>query len=423
MTSLRAAGAPSTLPHSASTRRALFGAALATVLGSLVACETAPRAEGETGSAAASSAAGAEAGALSAARTGPPTAEELDARMIIGPTAARTLGYRVAWESGPFTAAPETLKLGSPLGDSVFIIDTRNNLTRLRTADGIRIWSTPVGGPADVVYDILRVDDPSGDRVMVLTDGALFVFDGTNGVMIDRQALRRPANTKAVLVGPFVIYGGRTGQIVWHQARVGHHWRVNEISGSIRAAPIVAGSDIAVASTTGDVAVMDVGTARTIWTKRLLAGIVAPMATARGFLFIAGQDQYLWAIDVGDGRTIWKHFNDAPLTTGPIVLGDRLYQRIPSRGITCFDAFVKDRLDGVILWSNPDVPGQVIGLRGNALLAWDEPSRTLTMLDRSGGVMHRIALPKVARLRLESPENGDLYALDDAGRITRLVPR
>lgn len=424
MTPTCAAGA--TRPTTAADRllRAGWCVSLASVLAGAAACESTK--QSNQGMSSASTSAGSDV-ATGSDSSGVPSAAELDARMVIGPTAARSLGYRIAWESSPLAVAPERISIVAPSGDSIFTLDSRNNLSRLREVDGVRIWAAPVGGPYDRALDVVETPSDAGgsegDRVLVLTEGSLYVVDADNGVLTDRQSLFRPANTPGVLAGPFLIYGGRTGQIVWHEQRVGHHWRVNELEGSIRTAPILAGTDIAAASSAGDLAVMDLRTARTIWSKKLLAGISAPMATGRGFLYVAGLDQYLWAIDVGNGQTIWKHINESPLLTGPTLLGERLYQRIPSRGLVCFDAFVKDRPDGVILWTNAEVPGEVIGERGNAILVWDAPSRTMTRLDRTGGVIETLKLSNVAMLTLERSEGGSIYALADDGRLSRLVPR
>lgn len=352
------------------------------------------------------------------------TADDLDRVMVIGPTAARQLGYRIDWEAKEVIPAGRTIRLMQPAGDALFVLDSVNDLARVKTSDGVRIWQAPVGDPVDNVLGINRVSSPS-DRIFVTVEGAMLVLDAGNGGFISRDKLSRIASTGAVEAGNFLIYGGRAGEIVWQEFRVGHPWRVNAVDGSIEHRPVLVsdgrGADIVAASTAGVVVVMDARTARTIWSKPLLANVSTRPAAGNGLAFVAGEDQYLWALRLADGSTAWKFFTDAPLTTGPVLLGDRLYQRIPSEGLVAFDAFQNDRPDGRKVWTSKDVKGEVIGRKGRNLLAWDGSSRTLSLVDDRGGVVQSVVLPQVQQLVLTAEVDGDLYANAADGRVIKLV--
>jgi len=346
--------------------------------------------------------------------------------MVIGPTAARTLGYRIDWEVRDVLPAGRTVRHVQPDGDALFVLDSSNDLARVRVADGLRIWQTPIGDSVDNVLGINRIQFPS-DRVFVTVEGAMFVVDATNGAVVTRHRLSRVASTGPVEAGRFLVYGGRTGEIVWQELRVGHPWRVNAVDGSIRHKPVLVssstGDDIVAASSAGVVVVMDARTARTIWSKPLLAGVSSRPAAGGGLAFVAGEDHYLWALRLADGVTAWKYFTDAPLTTGPVLLGDRVIQRIPSEGLVAFEAFPTDRPDGRKIWVNKDVRGEVLGRKGRNIVVWDRTIRTLSLLDDRGALVNAVALPRVEQLGLAAVENGDLYATAADGRITRLVPQ
>lgn len=354
------------------------------------------------------------------------SADDLDRTMVIGPTAARTLGYRVDWEARDVIPAGRSVRMMQPDGDALFVLDSSNDLARVRSTDGLRIWQSPIGSPVDNVLGINRVTFPN-DRVFVTVEGAMFVLDTGNGALLARNRLSRVANTAPIEVGRFLIYGGRTGEIVWQEFRVGHPWRVNAVDGSIRHKPVFAedatGGDIVAASNAGVVITMDARTARTIWSKPLLAGVSSRPAAGGGLAFVAGEDQYLWALRLADGSTAWKYFNDAPLTTGPMLLGDRVYQRIPSEGLVAFDAFQSDRPDGRKVWVNKEVRGEVIGRKGRDLIVWDRSTRTLSLLDDRGFAAQSVALPQVDQLLLSAEENGELYASAADGRVVKLVPQ
>jgi hypothetical protein len=353
-------------------------------------------------------------------------AGELDQVMVIGPTAARNLGYRIDWEARDVLPSGRSVRLMQPEGDALFVLDSSNDLARVRASDGLRIWQTPIGVPVDNVLGINRVQIPS-DRVFVTVEGAMFVLDSSNGAVLNRDRLARVASTGPIEASRFLIYGGRTGEIVWQEFRVGHPWRVNAVDGSIRHKPVLvstpAGGDVIAASSAGVVVVMDARTARTIWSKPLLAGISSRPAAGGGLAFVAGEDQYLWALRLADGITAWKYFTDAPLTSGPILLGDRVVQRIPSEGLVAFEAFPMDQPDGHKVWVNKEVRGEVLGRKGRDLLVWDRSTKSLSLLDERGVLIQSVALPMVEQLVITGVENGDLYAAAADGRIVKLVPQ
>lgn len=399
----------------------VFGGTLALTTGVLSGCESGQKAGGSAESA--STATAAASGRTVATDT---TIRKLDETMLIGPTAARQLGYRIDWEAPSVAGTGVELAWFAVLDDSVFAVDTINNMVRLNAETGTRIWTAPVGGPYERLHGADRVDTDRGDRVYVLGEGDMFVLDAANGVLVERQRLDRVANTAPVRFGRYFIYGTRSGQIVWHQFAVGHPWRLNQIDGSIRVPPLIAGNDVLAVSSGGDIMMMNGPTAMRTWKKTLLDGISAAPAAGEGpdgerLVFVAAEDQYLWALRQEDGRTAWNAFFEAPLTSPPILIGERLFVQVPDRGLICFDAFPDDSVEGVELWTSP-APGVVIGQRGQRILVWDAEHRLLSLVDvQRGRVIDTFELPQVEQIRTTAPMDGDLYAASRDGRLTRLV--
>jgi len=410
-----AAGAAS--PASQTTRRrtlAATGAATGlTILGLLcAACQTTTPTETN--------------GAADAAapQTTQSPAERLEATLVIGPAAARELGYRIAWETGNLTSRGGTLAQAHVAGDSIFTLDTRNLLCRVRTNDGSRIWASPIASAADRSFGLVRIESTLGDRLHVTTESAMWVVDATTGVPTERHALTRSANTNATFVAGRLVYATRAGQIVWVDPVVGHPWRVRQVDGAIRHAPIVVENEVAVVSGAGNIMVVRGDSAEVLWTKELLAGVAAAPTGANDVLFVAGLDQYLWAFDLLTGRTLWKNFNDAGLQTSPVLIGDHLYQRLANAGLVCFEAFPVEAPDGRRLWTNAEVRGEVIGRKGRNLLVWDSTGRRLTVLDAARGrTISTVDLPNVDALKVTALVDGDLLAHNRDGRLIRLVPQ
>lgn len=345
---------------------------------------------------------------------------DLEREYLIGPKAARTLGLRIDFQTQTHPEDESGISLLSVQGDAIFVLDGVNFLTRLRGDNGQRIWRLPVAGRLDEIQGITY--QPSSERVFLTSTSDLLVLDDDTGSMIDKQKLGQIASTAPVTFGEFFIYGARNGQVVWHSYEVGYQWRGYQVSPTMRVAPLLVNEVIVATGSDGRIMVLDGASAAGIWNKRLLNEVAAEPATDGGLLYIAGLDQYLWAINVANGRTLWKYLADVPLDSSPTVLDGQLYQQIPGSGLHCFAARPIDTPGGELLWTAPTVRGNVIGAHAHRLFAWDDDDRVLTVVDAArGGVMETVNLPDVTHLYMR--DNGDLFAASDDGRVIALVPR
>ncbi|MHC4710426.1 MAG: outer membrane protein assembly factor BamB family protein [Planctomycetota bacterium] len=347
---------------------------------------------------------------------------DLETEFLIGPSKVRELGYRIDHQARTFPEADSGVKRLAVLGDSAFVLDGRNFLTRLRRTDGRRVWRIPVADPLDDIHGITYL--PNAELVLLMAGAHLLILDDDTGSMVDKQDLGQIASTAPVVFGPVLIYGARNGQLVWHSFEVGYQWRGYQISSSIRLNPLLVGNDVAVVASDGTVMVLDAGAATAMWEKRLLSGVEAAPVASDDLLYIAGLDQYVWALNLQTGRTAWRYLSEAPLACPPALVEDRLYQHIPTEGLVCFAARPADAPGGKIIWSTPGVRGQVIGKHGNRLMVWDDHEARMSLIDvERGAVMTTVDLPDVRHLVMSTIESGDLYAAGNDGRVIRLVPR
>jgi outer membrane protein assembly factor BamB len=347
---------------------------------------------------------------------------DLEVEFLIGPTKVRELGYRIDHQARTFPEADSGIKRLAIQGDSAFVLDGRNFLTRLRRADGQRIWRIPVADPLDDIHGITYL--PDDELVMMLVGAHLLVLDDDTGSMLDKQQLGQIASTAPIVYGPVLIYGARNGQLVWHSFEVGYQWRGYRVSSSIRLDPLLVGDDVAVVASDGTVMVLEAGSATAMWEKRLLSGVEAAPVAGDDLLYIAGLDQYVWALNLQTGRTAWRYLSEAPLVCPPALVDDRLYQHIPTEGLVCFAARPADAPGGKVIWSTPGVRGEVIGKHGNRLMVWDDHESRMLLVDAErGAVMTTVDLPEVRHIVMSATESGDLYAAGDDGRVIRLVPR
>jgi hypothetical protein len=273
------------------------------------------------------------------------------------------------------------------------------------------------------VIGITYIPDPQ--QVYLMSGGALFVLDAATGSQVARQRLGQIANTAPALRPPFMLYGARNGQLVWHAYEVGYQSRGYQVAPSIRIPPLLAGGTVVVVGTDGTVMGLDVDAAAQLWQERLLDEVIAsPAAGGDGLIFVAGLDQHLWAFDARTGRRAWRYLSESPLETPPVVIGDRVYQFVPGEGLLCFEAQPLDAPGGRMVWRAPEVRGVVMGAYPRHLLVWDEQERTLTAVETArGGTIESVNLPLVRHLVLTARESGDVVAAANDGRVTRLVPK
>lgn len=347
----------------------------------------------------------------------------LDERYAIGPSAAGDIGYRIAWQAVVDKQEGELLR-ANVFGDDVFVIAPRNRMTRLDRANGRPIWTSTVADSLDAVWGITPgplVGQRDSEKVYVTTDPVIMVIDHATGAVVGRQELERIPSTEVVPFGNYLIFGTRSGRIVWHQYLIGQGWKANQLKGPIQGAPIRVGdTDIAVASIGGTLLVIDGRNARRVWGTSLFDGVYTHLATGSGYVLAASRDQYLWAFDAGNGDVRWRYFTESPLNTPPTVIGDSVLQWVPSEGLVCLELDSGDAIEGKVRWKLPSASGTVVGQIHDNALIFDSDNKLLRLIDmKQGAEIKTIHLPKLRSLQLVDDQ---IYALGDGSLIQRLDP-
>ena len=348
-----------------------------------------------------------------------PQTRQLDSSLVIGPSVARELGYRVDWQ---YATAGKNLKLLTVQHDSVFALDENNYLTRIDREDGTRVWRIPISYPLAEIQGVTYL--PDYNRVLVISGGDLFVLNASDGSQIARQHLEKIANTEALSFGDQIIYGSRNGQLIWHSHAIAFQSSGYQIANSIKLMPLNLGRVILVTGNDGELVVIDASSASKYWSKKLLDGVVAQPAITDSAIYVAGLDQHIWAFDLVSGRNLWRYLTESPLTDSPVVIGDLVFQQVPAKGLICFKALPISKPGGEIVWSDPNVAGNVVTTRRENLIIWNQDNKQMDVLtSQRGGHVSTINLPFVDKLMTTSTVEGDLYAYHRDGRVVRLVPR
>ncbi len=344
--------------------------------------------------------------------------QQLDREYVIGPTAADELNYRIAWQYG---GVPNTtIKATGIRGDSVYTLDQENFLTRINMNDGQKRWRIQVADPVVKVFSLNAI----GDNIYLSAGSDLMVFEAANGNAVVRWRLERVSSTHPVDFRDDLIYGSRGGDLIWINRQIGFMTKAYHVSKTFRVGPVIKDKVLAVVGVEGEVLVLNPETATQYWSKRLLAPAVCKPVIGDDMLYVAATDQYLWGFDLATGRASWKYLCDAPLTASPTLVGDRIFQQIPGKGLSCFNAIPVDLPGGELLWTNEKVTGNVILARRGDLYAWDTETKRLMVLDEKRGLTKaRMDLPQADFMFTGGEKGEDLFAGCKDGRVVRLVPR
>ena len=363
-------------------------------------------------------------------------------------------GYRIDWINKTSTG---NLRLPTVIGNSFYTIDEDDNLSRYNAATGEWVWSNPIGNK---IFEMLSISEfPDSDLVYVLSDGAVYLTYTLTGTSFAHSqepksnisikpfySLRLTANTSAMTTDNTLLYGTITGDLVWLEPKTGYVNARYHVGNAISSTPILVSaaenssisnkSLVIGTSSDGTVIAIDSRNISRTWGFKLTAPVIASVSydtnstllenekLPRSTVVIAGQDQYLRAVDLHTGKPRWKALTTSPLENSPAIYGGVLYQRIPSEGLACYETFPND-YSGKLKWTAEDVKGNVITTTSNKrLVCWDENNKKLQILDPYlGAVTATVTLPSAKQVVASNTENGALFILTEDDEIIRLALR
>lgn len=359
------------------------------------------------------------------ASTTSPTTEQLDKMFLVGPSALGSLGMRTVWQSKVNLQDDESAQnMFVTDGDSVFVEDSGCHISRVLSRDGRSLWKNACGRATDKVRGVNRVLNGNLDEVLITLDNAIVGLDASTGVLSRGHKLTRLPRTSGVVYGKHLIFGAKGGQIVWQQYAIGYFWLANDLGGAIERPPILIGSNILAASTSGQVALLNADTTRQVWRKTLGGAIKGTMGIGADAIYAACEDHSISALELSNGNLRWRHQTNKPLTNNVFCDDDLVYLQVTGEGLVALVAkpLADDATfsrDGVVKWKCT-ATGTPLCRVGSRIMLWDSSARMLTTVETSNGiVVATVALPKVAHLVVTGPIDPDMYLLSTNGILQR----
>jgi hypothetical protein len=222
-------------------------------------------------------------------------------------------------------------------------------------------------------------------------------------------------NTAPVTIGHLAIYGCSTGEVQAHVVGRGVKAWGFDLQGSIDADPVRMGESVGAVSQAGEVVFLtDKGAV--LGRNKIFQGLATNPVANDTTMYVAGLDQSVWAFDF-TGALAWRYRTSVPLKDQPTLHADTLYVNVPGQGLTALNA-----ADGHVRWISKSAAGTVIAVRNKQLIAWDGTSAYTIDPDR-GDVYDKVELQNIQFIKLDAFDNGNAYAVDGRGVVSKFVPR
>jgi outer membrane protein assembly factor BamB len=324
------------------------------------------------------------------------------------------LGYQPQWIGYSVVPTGRRVKFVDAYADTIAVHESGNSITILESATGRPRWSLDLG--SDLEKFVGNVRDASGN-FLCCSQGEIFFVDQTTGLITDRQKLGSIVNTKPALFESMAIFGCPTGEVLGHNLISGYKQWGYTLDGAIDQPPIDVAGRAGIVSARGEVAILEPRRGGSVARGKTFGGPGAALATGDERLYIASLDQSLWAFKAYDGQAQWRYRTEYPLRTRPVFHEGKLYASVPGKGLICFEAGT-----GTALWTLSGFGGEVVGVRGGNLVAWDG-AQALTIDPVRGDAIARVELPGVSHLVTDAFVDGNLIAVTPRGEVRKYSPR
>lgn len=358
----------------------------------------------------------AAAGALAGCEVGMPSVQSRRTKFQIPDAEYNKIGYRLDWIGYPVVTARPGVEFLTPADDVVLTLESGSTVTALSATDGSTRWSDQMGTKLTRFTGLSRL----GNRVIVSGEGEVFQLDVATGNMANRQAYDKIVATAPVFwANNLAIYGTGVGELLAHvlSSPISHvkQWG-HAVPGAIEHEPVLIGSAVGAVSDRGVVFFCDAASGSLVGQNRIYKGTASDPVANQDAMFVASLDQSVYAFRP-DGGLLWQYRTPVPLKQQLAVRAGVVYVGVDGVGLVALST-----ARGQVLWTAKGLKGTVIGAVKNRLILWD--GKTATLLDPArGDVVATANLPGVRILKLDKPEDGNLYTVSESSVLAKFVPR
>ncbi len=321
------------------------------------------------------------------------------------------------WEARMPLVAGDTILDAYLVDEALYVVSCYGSVFALKADVGLLRWGAKLTEPDYNIHAPTHFQGVGGSGpVIIPTTTAVFIYDRFSGDLKERFTPDFAIGSSAVGLGNNVFMGGADGKFYSltisprFPGRPIKRWEVRA-GGPVTAAPILYDKDsLLFASQGGSVYSCLAGDKTFRWSFRAGGSIDGDPAVDASGVYVASTDRSLYKLHRGIGTVLWRSRFPKPLTEGPSLAGQKLYQYCPDHGIAVLDAMTGDekwRLEDGRTLAAHSPNGDVFLTTGNLLRVVNH---------ENGIVMATVETPSVFKA-VSNSSNGSIYLLGSDGRV------
>lgn len=334
-----------------------------------------------------------------------------------------TSSFRQQWNRDLKLTHGEEVRSMYVRGADLFVFTNKNVLYRFNRSNGVLVFVSDVAGKHNSVQPPLVLKD----RIIVPADDKLHFLD-QQGYIQQTIDLRTPIRTGIVgderylYVGVSGINGsGRVLNVNPNRPFSPFNWEL--MTGGVSSTPVLVNGYLYIGADDGQVYAVSADRVA-VWginhgTFKTDGRIMADLAADKNAVYVASTDTLLYALNLKDGKELWKYHGGTPLTKAPVVGAATIYLPVPGKGVVALDK-TAGKFDREPKWVVADAveflaeDDDFAFLRNaeNKIIAVDKQTGK-TRFTNARTDLHAFAV---------NPSNGMVYAATAAGEIMAIVP-
>lgn len=267
------------------------------------------------------------------------------------------------------------------------------------------------------------------DLIAYCTNASIEVYDRKSGDLIRTKRLGYSIRSDAVGNKGFVYFGadyqggGRLVSVDLQSDLLDHSWTLMFPHALIQSTPAILGDVVYAAAQNGDIAAVNSQSREPIWPLpngvfHTHGAIDADLGADSTGIYVASSDSTLTALNPNSGKVRWQYYAGYPLTEGPFVTKDMVFQYVPSVGIAALDKG-PGLYNRPPKWVAPDL-SKVLSEDEKFVYALRNDGQVLALNKQDGSAAFSVKRRDLTAFAT-NPRDGVIYAVTSGNRILAIT--
>ncbi len=336
---------------------------------------------------------------------------------LVSDVALQQAGFIKFWEAQVPLAAGDSIRDAYLVDEALYITSELGSIFSLQADVGLVRWGTKLTEADYRIYPPGHIQRSGGaGPVVIPTTTAIIILDRFLGDLKYRFHPGMAIGSPAAGVDNTLFMGGADGNFYALSFspllpnQLMKRWEVYA-GGPVTAAPLIyAGDALVFASLSGKVFSCRASDKSFRWSFRTQGAINGDPAVDDSGVYVASADRSLYKMDREDGRLHWRARFPRPLTEGPFVTAQMVYQFCQGHGLTALDA-----VTGQEKWRVED--GRMLAAHtsgGDIVMTTTNLLRVVH--HEHGEILATVEAPSVFKA-VSNTRDGSVYLLGRDGRV------